>query len=122
MYPKSHTISKPSFTNKHKSVLTMTPDQLFEIWRSLDVRLYIEESVETAKQSKTALRKLRNELARTLQLSESLRESLFEAYYQNVLLDFEHNAFHNVIERIGYEDEELESMTAKELLEEVCKT
>lgn len=104
------------------STLVLTAEELFEIWRSLEARIYIDETASTAdKKSTQMLKKLRDQLADTLQMPKKLRSDFFQTYLSITFAQFEHELFHDLIYQLGYEDEDLASISGQELIDQVCE-
>lgn len=109
--------------SRHQAqVLVLTAEELFEIWRSLEARIYIDDTVSiTNKKSTHMLKKLRNQLADTLQIPKKLRCDFFQTYLSMTLTQFEHELFHDLIYQLGYEDEDLSSISGQELIDHICE-
>lgn len=105
-----------------KPALILTAEELFELWRSLAVRLYLDELVAHVPRSNiTKLKILRRQIAKRLALSRQHQHDFFETYYYHTLQSYNHQVFHELIDESGVEEEELESISAAELIDSICE-
>lgn len=118
-----HNLKNARTRSRHQGpILVLTAEELFEIWRSLGVRIYIDETASTVnKKSTQMLKRLLGQLAEALQMPKKLRRDFFQTYFSMTLTNFEHELFHDLIYQLGYEDEDLASMSGQELIDQVCE-
>lgn len=105
-----------------RPTLVITAEELFDLWRSLDVRIYLDEYVDsTSKKSLARLKELRSTIAKSLNMPRKIQHDFFETYYRNTIDAYDHEVFHELINNLGYQEEELDSMLAHELIDKICE-
>lgn len=105
-----------------RPALVLTAEELFELWRSLDVRIYLDEYVDrTSKKSLARLKGLRSTIAKSLSMPRKIQHDFFETYYRNTLEVYDHEIFHELINNLGYQEDEIDSIVASELIDKICE-
>lgn len=105
--------------------LALKAEELFELWRSLEIRISIDRSVGyLPSRTLRPLTRLRTKVARLLQISRPLANDFLDTYYCHTMADYEHYLFHdqieNYISQLAIEESELDHLSAKDFIDGIC--